>query len=107
MCSPRRWVTPTLQGKPYGEAGALSGLALDMDGAAVPLDDLAGRRQAEAAPAGSGRVEGIEDPVADLVDHPDARVGHVEGDPPIIPAGREDQLAAGGHGVLGVQDQVQ
>ena len=58
-------------------------------------------------PAGSRREEGVEDPGADLLGHPHAGVDHVEHDPRPVAPGRQDQLAAGGHGVFGVQDQVQ
>ena len=40
--------------------------------AAVGLDDLAGGGQPQAAAAGPGREEGVEDPGADLLGHPHA-----------------------------------
>ena len=93
--------------EPDGELRPLAGLALHLDRAAVGLDDLAGRRQSQAAPRRPGRKEGVEDPGANLLGHSHAGVDHVEHDPGPVAPGRQDQLAAGGHGVLGVQDQVQ
>ena len=61
----------------------------------------------EAAAAGAGRVERIEDMGADLLGHARSRVDHVEHDPAAVPTARHDQLAPLGHGVLGVEHQVE
>ena len=44
------------------ELRPLARVALDLDGAAVSLDDLPRGRQTQAAAAGASRVEGVEDP---------------------------------------------
>ena len=55
------------QRQPDGEAGALAGGGLDLDRAAVVLDDAVADRQAQAGPLADrlGGEEGVEDPVAD------------------------------------------
>ena len=98
---------PGVRGETDGELRPLAGLALHVDRPLVGLDDLAGRRQSQAAAARSRGEERLEDPASDLLGHPHARVGHVQDDPAPLAPGREDQLAPGGHGVLGVEHQVQ
>src|SRR5687767_6473217 len=66
------------------EAGALAGLALDADRAAMRLDDLPRDVQAEAEAAVGARrdrpLEAVEDPVELLGRDADAVVAHLHGD---------------------------
>ena len=71
------------------------------------LDDLARGRQSQPAPGRSGRKEGVEDPGANLLGHSQASVDHVEHDPGTLVSRRQQELAPGGHGVFGVEHQIQ
>src|SRR5476649_1632836 len=92
------------------EGAALAQLGMDLDAAAVPVDDVARQRQAQAG-ALAGRLggeEGVED-VCEVARR-DAGAGVADGEPDVvvIAAGAQrDAAARRGDGMDGVDDQVQ
>src|SRR2546428_5639857 len=95
-----------LSRKLYDEARATSELALDLDGAAVTLDDPEADRQAEARAAHVGfrGEERLQDPVEALRRDAGAGVGDFDLDC-VADDGRPDRprptLLPYGHGVVG------
>ncbi len=57
-------------------------------------------------PPERSRKERVEDPGTHFCRHSDSGVDHIEHDPRPVAAGRENQLSARGHRMLGVQDEV-
>lgn len=93
--------------KSEGEIGAFSGFAGDGDGAAVFEGDAAGHSESEAGAAAFSGVIGVEDFVEFFggysgagVDDVDDAVGGGFGD-------GEDEFAAVGHSLDGVEDEVE
>ena len=89
------------------EAGALSNRAEQADGAAVLLDDPAGRGQAQSRAAFLGGEVDLKDGVDVLRRDTRARVGDLDLHALVPGRGADDQLAAFRHGLLGVEDDVQ
>jgi len=92
------------------EAGAAAGLVVNLDGAAVLLNDTVCDRQAEARPFASslGGEEGIVNAVDVFRVDAVPAVDHVDLHPALVLVRRPDfEHAAGAHGVARVDEQVQ
>ena len=105
------------------EGGALALLAVHHDGAAALLDDAVDGREAEPGPAVFlGGEEGLEEVGLDLLVHAHAGIGHRQhhvgsrhqeqlgaglGAVELHVGGLQGQLPAAGHGVPGVEREVQ
>jgi hypothetical protein len=96
-------------GEPDTEGRPLPWSAVELDGAAVVLDDPEADRQAEPGAVADrlGGEEGIEDPVADFRADPTAVVGDFDPDLVVVRAGADRDRAADGTGVDGVGEQVE
>src|SRR5580704_14420379 len=101
------------QGELHGEGRALSGRALDANFSGVLLDDAVSDRKPQpgaATVAGLGFVLGGEERIVDAGDVflRDARAGVGDLYLHVVPvAGCDLECAAGGHGVFGVEEQVE
>src|SRR5438270_90503 len=96
------------------EGGAFSLLALDLDAAAVGLDDALGDGEPQAGAFGVageqvvGAIEALEDALALVGADADAVVGHLDGDRSVAPAPAAQPDALVGTGVLDrVVEQVE
>ncbi len=101
-------------GKGDGEGGPAAGLAVDVDFAAALHDDAFDHGEAEAGAfaGGLGGEEGFEDALPDVFGHADAGIGYGQGDAGGFEAGfagrrGDGEEAAVGHGVLGVDGEVE
>src|SRR5262249_32941382 len=89
------------------EFGPVADLALHLDRARVGLHDLSRRGQTEAGPAGASREERLEYFLQDVGRHALASVDQAQANPRRLDGGGNGQLAAAGHGLFGVQEQVE
>src|SRR6185295_7965788 len=104
--STTRTRTSGMGGEGEGEGGAGAGTALDVDLAAVLLDDTVHQGQTDAAAVGLGREEGLEDLRQIGGDDALTGVGHPQHQ---IAAGHRRghaQLTALGHGLEGVHTEI-
>src|SRR5512140_1480601 len=92
--------------KEYSETGTFSMVRDQLERAPVRGDDVVADGQAEARPAFLGAEERLEDAGLLLARDPPARVLEQHLHPCAARTCRDAQAAAGGHGIVGVQDQV-
>ena len=103
------WRKPDLlcHRQPDGELRAAARFALYVDGAAMRCDDLPRDGQSQPVPVGLCGVKWAKE-FGQLIERDAAtRVDHVEADGAVIALGGERERASVGHGLFGVEHQVQ
>ena len=87
--------------------GAAAGFALQRDLAAVGEDDFFGGGQSQAGAAALGGIEGVENARPGVGVHAAAGVDQIQRHALWSAVGADYKLAAAGHGLFGIEDQIQ
>lgn len=95
------------QRQDHAEGGAFAGFALDLDAALVGFDDHFALKHADAQAVFLGGLKSAEQlAVHEFVAHAAAVVGYGKDGPAIVLGGGDMDLATGGDGFAGIEDEV-